>query len=492
MTPDAALDALLAHHRKIDAMEGVLGLLAWDQETQMPPKGAAQRAEQRGAVAGALHALRTDPRIGDWLADAEAGGHPAPVRADLAEARRGWERAAKAPEALAVALARETSAAHVIWAAAKAAGDPAAFVPALGGVLTLRREEAAAVAEGTDLSPYDALLQDYEPGARAEALAPMFARLREGVVDLLGRCEGARRAPGLIGDFPAPSQMALARRLATVCGYDWEAGRLDLAVHPFCAGSFGDVRISSRVADADPLENAYAVMHETGHALYEQGLPEDLRGRPTGTHASMGLHESQSRFWENHVGRSRPAAPWMLGELRAAFGAIGIDDPEALFRAVNRVEDGFVRTAADELQYDLHILMRFDLERALVAGDLAPEDLEGAWNDRFEADFGRRPPHPGLGWLQDVHWSEGLIGYFPTYTLGNVAAAALAAAMRRDLPEVEAGWSEGDFAPALGWMREKVHARARSVPAGEILSDACGGPVDEGPLLAHLEAKFAD
>jgi Zn-dependent carboxypeptidase len=207
----------------------------------------------------------------------------------------------------------------------------------------------------------------------------------------------------------------------------------------------------------------------------------------------MGLHESQSRFWENHVGRSRAAAPWLLSELRAAFGEIGVTSPEALFRAVNRVEPGFIRTAADELQYDLHVLMRFDLERALLSGDLPPEDLPAAWDDRFEADFARRPPDAARGCLQDVHWSEGLIGYFPTYSLGNLAAAQLADALHRERPGLADAFAQGEFAEALAWLRPRIHARARTAPAAEILAGATGAAAgwDEGPLLAHLEAKFA-
>ncbi|MGM0586533.1 MAG: carboxypeptidase M32 [Pseudomonadota bacterium] len=491
MTPAAAYEALIAHHRRIAALEDAAGLLAWDQETMMPPKGAAPRAAPRGALAAVLHQLRTDPRIPDWIAGAEGGDWPEDARADLREAGREHARAVRVPEALAETLARETAQAHAVWVQARAERDFAAFAPSLARVVELRREEGQHLA-GPGEDPYDALLEGFEPGLRAADLEPVFARLRAGLSSLLDRIRGAsrHRAPAFRGAFPEAAQLALARDLAGACGYDWGAGRLDLAVHPFSSGSGRDVRITTRVEPDDPSECVFSTLHETGHALYEQGIAPELRGRPSGVHASMSVHESQSRLWENHIGRSAAFAPWLLGRMEIFLGRIGVRSPEALHAAVNRVEPGFIRTAADEAQYDLHILMRFDLERALLSGDLPVEDLEGAWADRFQADFGRRPPHAGLGCLQDVHWSEGLFGYFPTYTLGNLNAAALAQALRRDLPDFDGLLSTGDFAPVLDWLREKVHRHGRVRPAPQLMEAATGAPVDEGPLLAHLEAKF--
>ncbi|WP_339948620.1 carboxypeptidase M32 [uncultured Albimonas sp.] len=491
MTPADAYAALLDHARRVSALEQTEGLLAWDQETMMPPRGAAQRAEQMGALAAVLHAMRTDPRQEDWLATAEGLDDPAPdVRADLREIRRELTRAARLPDGLAEALARERSASHQLWAEARSTRDFAPFAPALARVLALRREEAQAVAEPGQTA-YDALLDRYEPGARAAELEPVFARLREGLTELLDRIRGSSaRIPKISGAFPETAQMALAHELAGDCGYDFAAGRLDRAVHPFSSGSGLDVRITTRVDPADPTECIFATMHETGHALYEQGIARELHGRPAGGHASMGVHESQSRFWENHVGRSAAFAPFLRDRMKIAFGSLGVRSPEALFAAVNAVTPGYIRTAADEAQYDLHILMRFDLERALLSGDLPVEDLEVAWADRFEADFGRRPPHASLGCLQDVHWSEGLIGYFPTYTLGNLNAAALAEALRRDLPDLDATLGRGDLEAPLDWLRDRIHRHGRVSTAEDLMTGACGGPVDEKPLLAHLEAKF--
>lgn len=491
MTPTEAYAALLAHARRIAALDQAAGVLAWDQETMMPPRGAAQRAEQMGALAAVLQDLRTDPRQEDWLAAAEGLDDPAPdVRADLREIRRELTRAARLPAGLAEALARERSAAHQIWAQARADRDFAAFAPALSRVLSLRREEAQAVADPGQ-SPYDALLDHYEPGASVAELEPVFARLREGLTGLLDRIRGSSvRIPRISGAFPETAQMALSHELAGDCGYDFASGRLDRAVHPFSSGSGCDVRITTRVDPADPTECLFATLHETGHALYEQGIAAGLHMRPAGGHASMGVHESQSRFWENHVGRSAAFAPFLRDRMKIAFGGLGLRSAEALFAAVNAVTPGYIRTAADEAQYDLHILMRFDLERALLSDDLPVAELQVAWADRFEADFGRRPPHAGVGCLQDVHWAEGLIGYFPTYTLGNLNAAALAQAMRRDLPDLDEGLREGDLAAPLAWLREKIHRHGRVIPTPELMARACGGPVDAAPLLAHLEAKF--
>jgi len=489
MTPADAYAALLAHHRRIAALEDASSILMWDQETCMPPAGGGQRAESRGALAAVLHGLRTDRRLPEWIDAAQDADLDAAGRADLREAARMHALSTRVPGALAEALAREASATHQVWAQAKAARDPAAFLPALDRMVSLRRQEAQALSGGEG-DPYDALLDQYEPGASAAALGETFARLRTGLTALLDRIAGAPAAPVTRGRFAQEAQLALARAAAEACGYDWNAGRLDLAVHPFSSGGGRDVRITTRVSEDDPMECLYSTLHETGHALYELGVAEALLGRPAGGHASMGVHESQSRLWENHVGRSAAAAPAVFRMVEAHLGDMGLAGPEAFHAASNAVEPGFIRTAADEAQYDLHILMRFDMERALLSGDLPAADLPQAWDDRFEADFGRRPAHAAEGCLQDVHWSEGLIGYFPTYTLGNMGAAALMARLREDEPSIDDSLSAGDFRPVLDWLRPRVHAPGRVKPVADLWRDAVGAVPDEKPLLAHLNAKF--
>lgn len=485
----AALDALRAHLRRIAALEQVSGLLSWDQEAMMPPKGAAQRAEQSGAMAATVHALSADPRMGEWIAALEGEALPPEGAADLRAARRRFRAATRIPERLAEALARESAAAHEVWASAREARDFAAFAPALARILALKREEAACLAEGEGADAlYDALLDQFEPGARTAEIAPLLEGLRPRL-SALRAAIAARPAPGgPAGAFPAGAQLRLARKVARRLGYDFEAGRIDTVVHPFCSGSGGDVRITTRTDEADPFNCLYSTIHEVGHALYSQGAPDPFL--PHADYCSMGVHESQSRFWENQVGRSRAFMDWLFPAMREAFGEIGIGGPEALYAAANRVETGFIRTEADEAHYNLHILLRFELEREMIAGALPVEALEAEWNARFLRDFGREVPHAGLGVLQDVHWSAGLFGYFPTYALGNIYAACLDAAMARDLPGREAMIREAKTGPMLGWLRERIHAKGSLLPAPALIEAATGAPPSPGPLLDHLEAKF--
>jgi carboxypeptidase Taq len=316
---------------------------------------------------------------------------------------------------LAEALARLTSRSQGIWAEARAADDMAQFAPVLAEVVTLRREEAAAIAEEGQ-GAYDALISDYEPGLTAAELQAMFDAMRPRLVALREKALAADPGPELAGTYPGEAQVALSREIATRFGYDLTRGRIDMAVHPFSSGSGDDVRITTRISENDPFNCLYSTIHEVGHACYEQAVNPAYRLTALGRGVSMGVHESQSRIYENQLGRGAPFCHWLYAEMRDRFGDLGVGDEHAFYRAVNRVHRGYIRTEADEVQYNLHILLRFELERALVAGDLAVNDLEAAWNDRFEADFGYPVDKPSNGVLQDVHWSLGLFGYFPTYS----------------------------------------------------------------------------
>jgi len=482
--------ALTEHLRRISALDRVAGLLNWDQETQMPRRGAAQRAEEAGALAAARHALLVDPRLPELCDAAEGAGPDARGAVDIAEARRLHARAVRVPERLAAAVAEATATAHGVWEAAKAAGRFADFAPALGRVVALRREEAACIADA-GAPPYDALVEEHEPGVTGAQIAAMFDELRPGLVALRARIGASgRAAPRLRGDFPTERQIALSRRIGDVFGYDWDAGRLDLAVHPSCTGRLGDVRITTRINEANPLECVYSTIHELGHALYEQGLDPEAALTSVGGAASMGVHESQSRLMENQIGRGRAFAEWLYPAMRDAFGEIGVAGPEELYAAVNAVETGFIRTEADEVHYNLHVMMRFELERAVIGGDLSVADLEGAWNERFERDFGRAVPDARLGVLQDVHWAVGAFGYFPTYTLGNVYAAELDAALRADAPGLDAALARGDVSPVLAWLRRRVHRRGREVAPAAIIAEATGCEARPATLIAALERKF--
>ncbi len=484
-------DDLMEFQRETEALAQIAGRLGWDQETVMPRGAAAQRGEEMGALESVLHARRTDPRLADWLAGIDAGGLDEAGRAQLRLIRRSHERASKVPARLAAEIARVTSVAQGIWAEARARDDVAAFLPTLAEVVRLRREEAAALAGNGDL--YDALLDDYEPGNTGAKVGAMFAALRPRLVALREKVLGSERRPSAIaGTYDAEAQMRLAKELAGVFGYDWTTGRLDRSVHPFSSGSGLDVRITTRVNPEDPFNCVYSTIHETGHATYEQGIDRAYLLTPLGQGASMGVHESQSRIYENQLGRSRAFTGWLFGRMGEHFGAAGAADADAFYATVNRVAPGYIRTEADEVHYNLHILMRFDLERALIGGDLEVADLEAAWNERFAADFGVVVDRPSNGILQDVHWSVGLFGYFPTYTLGNVYAGCLHAALREDVPDLDADLAKGDTRRATGWLRERVQRHGGLYEPAEVIARAVGAEPTVEPLLAYLEAKFGE
>jgi carboxypeptidase Taq len=337
---------------------------------------------------------------------------------------------------------------------------------------------------------YDAMLQDYEPGTSASEIVAMFGALRPELTELRTAVLEAEAPKKLSGSFDETAQMRLARKLAKAFGYDMHYGRVDKAVHPFSSGSGLDVRITTRTNPDDPFNCVYSTIHEVGHAAYEQNIDKDYLLTPLGQGVSMGVHESQSRIYENQIGRSRAFTGWLYREMRDVFGDFGIGDEDAFYAAVNRVSNGYIRTEADELQYNLHILMRFDLERALMSGDLQVADLEAAWNDRFLDDFGFPVDKPSHGVLQDVHWSVGLFGYFPTYSLGNVYAGCLYEAMRAALPDLDSQLAQGDTSGATNWLRENVQRFGGLYEPRVVIARARGAEPSEAPLLAYLKAKF--
>ena len=485
----SAFDQLMAYQRGTEALGQIAGRLGWDQETVMPRGAADQRGDEMAALEGVLHARRTDPRIGEWLAAAVAPD--AVGAAQLWHIQRSYDRTQKVPARLAEELARLTSVAQGKWAAARAADDVAGFLPVLAQVVALKREEAAAVAAGGDL--YDALLDAYEPEAKAASIGALFGRMRPRLVALREKVLGAEFQPAALhGSFAGDKQLALSREVAMAFGYDFNRGRIDQAVHPFSSGSGADVRITTRISEADPFNCLYSTIHEVGHACYEQGINPAYALTPVGQGVSMGVHESQSRIYENQLGRSRAFAGWLFGRMQAVFGYFSARDADAFYATLNRVQPGFIRTESDEVQYNLHIMMRFDLEQALVAGSLQVGDLEAAWNDRFLADFGVAVDRASNGVLQDVHWPVGLFGYFPTYALGNVYAGCLAQAMQAEVSGVDAGLAQGDASAATGWLREHLQQYGGLRRPGETVAVACGFEPTEAPLLDYLEAKFGE
>ncbi|MGP9804158.1 carboxypeptidase M32 [Paracoccus sp. NSM] len=483
----SALDHLMAFQRQTEALSSVAERLGWDQETVMPRGAVEQRAEEMAAMESVLHERRTDPRIGEWL-EASTPRTEAETRA-LELIGRDFRRTSRIPARLAEELARTTSLAQGIWAEARAKDAPQDFLPTLDNVLMLKREEAACLADGGDL--YDALLDDYEPGMTGAAIASLFDAMRPRLVALRDAVLGAARQPQpLTGHFPQETQLRLARACATAFGYDWSRGRIDLAVHPFSSGRWQDSRITTRVVETDPFNCLYSTIHEVGHSSYELGIDPDHAFTPLGRGVSMGVHESQSRIYENQMGRGRAFTGWLFDRMSDAFDGLNIADADAFYATVNRVTPGFIRTEADEVQYNLHIMMRFDLERDLIAGRLDVRDLPEAWNARFLADFGAAVDRPANGVLQDVHWSVGLFGYFPTYALGNVYAGCLNEALRKAVPDLDDALAQGDATPGTEWLRENLQRHGGLMEPATLVEQASDCSVSPEPLLTYLERKF--
>jgi len=479
-------DDLMAYARTTAALGQVAGRLGWDQETMMARGSAPQRGEETGAMETVLHARRSAPEVGEMLDAVVPDG---PVQTAQVDAiRRSYTRATKVPADLAAEIARVTSTAQGTWAEARANEDVAAFLPVLSQVVALKREEGSALAG--DGAIYDAILQDYEPGITEAAITDLFDAMRPRLVALVDRVKGADQLQGISGEFAESGQIEISNRLATAFGYDFNRGRIDKAVHPFSSGSGNDVRITTRTSATDPFNCFYSTVHEVGHACYEQNIDQAYGLTPIGSGVSMGVHESQSRIYENQLGRSEAFCGWLHAQMTEVFGDIGLD-PAQFYGAVNQVKSGFIRTEADEIQYNLHVMLRYDLERDLMTGALNVADLEEAWNTRFAADFGFDVDCPSNGCLQDVHWSVGLFGYFPTYSLGNVYAGNLYQALTRDVPDLSASLAKGDPSPATAWLQDRLqqHGGLRSPTA--TIEQACAFAPTEAPLLDYLDAKFS-
>lgn len=496
MNPEKAYDWLRDNSVETAYMVSAAQVLAWDQRTYMPGAGHAHRAEQMAIMAKLLHGRTTDSLIGERLADVEGSDMVAdPLSAaavNVREWRRDYDRSARIPQKLAMDLARETAQGESVWEAARPRNDWDAFVPHLARIVTLLREKASAL--GYENEPYDALLDEYEPGETAEGVRVVFDSLREGLVDLLDRIRGSARKPDeskLKGNFDIRAQKMLTEKLVADIGYDLAGGRVDVAAHPFTIGiGPGDVRITTRF-DREHFGSAlFGSLHEAGHGIYEQGLPGEHWGTPRGSVASLGIHESQSRMWENIVGRSRAFWEYGYGVLEQHLGPIEGADLDTLVLAINSVKPSLIRVEADEITYNLHILLRFELELALVRGELAAGDLPDAWNQKMRDYLGVIPPDVSAGVMQDVHWSAGLIGYFPTYTLGNLYAAQMFRKADDDLGGLAGRFSKGDFAPLLQWLREHVHEPGGTYRPRDLVRRITGEELDSGHFTAYCEAKY--
>ena len=489
--PWPTLDLAMAELR---ALSGVASLLQWDQETYMPPRGGTARADQVAAIPGILHDRLTAPEVLDALARAEAEQAADPDRAAILSALRfDVDRAVRVPGELVRALAAAQSAAVEVWKEARAESRFDRFAPRLEELLRLRREQADAIGVPQGGERYDALLEGYEPGMRVARLEAVFARLTGWLRPVVDRLAGLPPPPDafLRRRFDAEAQWGFTLELLGTLGFDLDAGRQDRSIHPFTLSADpGDVRLTTRIFEELPLSAIFSTLHEAGHGLYEQGLPAEHRRDVLCAAPSMGIHESQSRLWENLVGRSLPFWRAFLPALARRFPGLAGVSPEAFHRAANRVERSLVRVEADEVTYNLHIVLRFELELALVRGDLAVPDLPGAWNDASARILGVRPPDDRDGVLQDIHWAWGEFGYFPTYALGNLYAAQLFAAARRDLAGLDDEIGRGRLHPLRDWLRERVHPIGRRLDAEEIVRAATGEGLSDAAFERYVREKY--
>jgi len=473
-------------------------LLQWDQQTMMPPRGAAARADELATVQRILHGRFASAETGRLLDAAEGELNGASPESDDARlvtvVKRRWEKARRVPSDLASELARAASIAQEAWAAARAGSDFAAFLPYLRKGVELKHRYVECF-DGFDTA-YDVLLDDFEAGLRSVEVTRLFAELRAELVPLIAAIAERTDAVDdscLHGAFPVASQRRLVVDVVEKMGFELASWRLDDTVHPFAMGlGSGDIRITTRWDETFLPMGLFGAMHECGHGLYEAGIAPELQRTPLGSGESLGLHESQSRMWENMVGRGRRFADYLAPRVAEIFAEsqAGLD-PETFYRAVNRVQPSFIRVEADEATYSLHIILRFELERDVINGVVAVEDLPEVWNERFLRDFGLPVPDDARGVLQDIHWAAGLFGYFPTYAIGNLVAGQLWERVRVDLPDLDACMSAGELLPLREWLREHVHRHGSKWGAREVLERVTGAPISVDPFLAYLKDKLA-
>jgi carboxypeptidase Taq len=489
-----AYEELLGRLKNIDLIGQIGGLVSWDQEVLMPPKAATLRAEQLAWISKTGHELLTHPRIGELIVGLETSeGLDEVQAANVRLARESYDRATKLPTEFVSEMAKHNSKALVSWTEARAKDDFSIFRDSLSKSIDLARQKADYI--GYKELRYDALLDLYESGLTVSRVDPLFAGLRDSVAPLVKAVVESGNRPDMSwvegNTWDQPGQEALSQSVSEAIGFDFEAGRRDASTHPFCGGSNpDDVRWTTRYNESDPFGSLYGSMHETGHGTYEQGRRRDLDFQLAGEANGLGVHESQSRLWENQVGRSREFCEWALPLWQQHFPenmeGVSADD---LWRAVNLVEPSLIRVEADEATYNLHIMIRYEIEKRLISGDLEVDDLPDAWDDMYEEFLGVRAPNRALGVLQDIHWSMGAFGYFPTYTLGNLYAAQLLGIARKDMPDHDDNMRRGEFGTLLGWMRERVHQRGSILKPAELIEEVTGSPPSPDAFVEYLGDK---
>lgn len=485
------------HARETALLNSIESVLGWDERTMLPAAGGEHRADQMTLLAGMVHQRLIEPQYGDslgQLAESPLAADPhSDSGATIRRLKRQHDKKVKLPQSLVEELARTSVLGQQAWQEARQNDDFAAMRPWLEKTFTLKRQEAEAL--GYADRPYDALLDDYEPEERTSHVAEVLRRLREELVPLVEAIRGSARRPDtsiLRRIYPTDVQKAFGRQAAEQIGFDFQRGRLDVTAHPFCAGlGPNDCRITTRYNERFFNESFFGILHEAGHGIYDQGLRTDQYGLPLGEAISLGIHESQSRLWENLVGRSWPFWEFFYPLAQQHFPAVlGDVDPDDFYFAVNDVRASLIRVEADEATYNLHILVRFELEQALLDGDLPVADLPAAWNGKYRDYLGIEPPSDAAGVLQDVHWSAGLVGYFPTYSLGNLHSAQIFAAADAELGGMAARFAKGEFQPLRQWLNEKIHQQGQRYSADELVMRITGKPLSHEPLMAHLRTKL--
>jgi carboxypeptidase Taq len=497
-----AYEKLRAELREIGIIGTIGALLSWDEQVIQPKANAAKafRADQMAFVAKLNHERSTSKKLGDLISAAEDEVKSQDRYSDAAvvarNARRDYDRATKLPAELVAEMAKTEVLGQNAWAEARKKSDYPSFKPWLAKWFDLKKQEVKCV--GYKEHPYDALLDTFEPYELTSAVRGVFEQLKKPLVELVGKIGGSsKKAPIEIMEraYPVKAQEELGRAAASAIGFDFESGRLDVSVHPFCSGiAAGDTRMTTRYHEHHFNDAFFGVLHETGHALYEQGLPKsDHTGTALGESISLGIHESQSRMWENLVGRSRAFWKFFMPKAREAFPQTlnGVTEEQFYF-AANAVQPSFIRVEADETTYNLHTLIRFELEQLLINDELGVDDVPQAWNERYKKYLGITPPDAAKGCLQDVHWSAGLIGYFSTYTLGNLYAAQFFEQARKDLGDLDAMFAKGEFRPLLDWLRQNIHRHGRRYTARELVKKVTGRDLSAEPLMRYLSGKAAE
>lgn len=495
--PQSTFEKVCEHVRQTAMLGSIQGLLNWDESTKMPVAAGPYRAEQLTYLSGEMHKRRTDQQLGEWLSElAEsdlASDRNSDAGATIHCLLRDYRRATKLPQELVEGLTRASVLGQQGWVEARKNDDFQAFLPFLENTVRLKREEAEAV--GYEDSPYDALLDDYEPGEKTANVRKVLADLREELVPLvtaIGESKTASPRELLTRSYPIEQQKRFGEMAAKQVGFDFDRGRLDITHHPFCAGiAPHDCRITTRYDEHFMQMALYGTLHEAGHAMYEQGLRTDWYGLPPGSAVSLGIHESQSRMWENSVGRSRAFWEYFFPLAQEHFPeALKGATADDMYFAVNHVEPSLIRVEADEATYNLHIIIRFELEQDLIDGSLAPADAAEAWKAKYREYLGVEPPNDADGVLQDVHWPAGYMGYFPTYSLGNLYAAQFFDQAEADLGDLNSQFASGDFSQLLGWLRTNIHQPGRCYSAPELVEKVTGKPLSHEPLVSYLKNKL--